>query len=51
MWKNPLIKFLSVSLIATLCFYYDYKEVSKREDDEFSCETDDEGMCILVRFL
>ena len=26
-------------------------DLSFREDDDFSCETDDEGMCILVRFL
>ena len=48
MWKNTLIKFISGSWIANLCFCDAYKEVIKVEDDEFSWKTDDEGMCIFV---
>ena len=49
--ENPLIKYVSFSWIDNCCLYYDYKEERKGEDDEFSCKTDDEGMCILVWFL
>ena len=51
MWKNPLIKFVSFSWIANLCFCYAYEEGRKGEDEEFSYQTDDVGMCIIVWFL
>ena len=37
--------------MANLCFFYAYKEGRKGKDDAFSCETDDEVMCILVWFI
>ena len=48
MWTNHLIKFVSIIYIANLFFCYYYEEGSKRENENFSCDTDDEGMCILV---
>ena len=51
MSKNSSIQSVSVSWIDTLCFFCAYEEGRKGKDDEFSCETDDEDICILVCFL
>ena len=50
-WKTPSVEFVSVSWIVTLLLFYAYKEVSKGEDDELICNTNNEDMCILVWLL